>query len=231
MLRGMRDAGCDKLVFSSTGAVNGNAGCDPIPESAAGPTVNPYGRSKFMVEQFLTDYRSAYRLNSVCLRYLNACGADQCGAIGERRDPETHLIPRALMALQGHISDFALYGVDYETPDGTAVRDYIHVDDLAAVHIIALDLLLNGDAGGTFNVGTGAGFSVRQILDAVQAETGKVVPRVTRARRAGDPHILVADPTNAEHRPGFKAKHSNLPHIIRSAWLWHQRAHPNSVTS
>jgi UDP-glucose 4-epimerase/UDP-arabinose 4-epimerase len=135
------------------------------------------------------------------------------------------------MALQGHISDFALYGVDYETPDGTAVRDYIHVDDLAAVHIIALDLLLNGDAGGTFNVGTGAGFSVRQILDAVQAETGKVVPRVTRARRAGDPHILVADPTNAEHRPGFKAKHSNLPHIIRSAWLWHQRAHPNSVTS
>jgi UDP-arabinose 4-epimerase len=226
LLRGMREAGCDKLVFSSTGAVYGNAGRDPIPESAAGPTVNPYGRSKFMVEQILTDYRSAYRLSSVCLRYFNACGADGCGSIGERREPETHLIPRALMALQGHVADFAVFGDDYDTPDGTAIRDYIHVDDLAAAHIAALKLLLSDDAGGIFNLGTGVGYSIKQILDAVRTETGEIVPWVMRTRRAGDPPILVADPSYAERRLGFRATRSELSHIIRSAWAWHRKAHP-----
>jgi UDP-glucose 4-epimerase/UDP-arabinose 4-epimerase len=226
LLRGMREAGCDKLVFSSTGAVYGNAGRDPIPESAAGPTVNPYGRSKFMIEQILADYRSAYQFSSVCLRYFNACGADACGSIGELRDPETHLIPRALMALQGHVSDFAVFGDDYDTPDGTAIRDYIHVDDLAAAHITALELLLNGDAGGIFNLGTGVGYSIKQILDAVQTETGKTVPWVMRARRAGDPPVLVADPSYAERKLGFRATRSDLSRIIRSAWAWHEKAHP-----
>jgi UDP-arabinose 4-epimerase len=228
LLFGMREAGCDRLVFSSTGAVYGNAGRDPIPESAAGPTVNPYGRSKLAIEQILADYRTAYQFKSVCLRYFNACGADASSVIGELRDPETHLIPRALMALQGHVSDFAIFGEDYDTPDGTAVRDYIHVDDLAAAHIAALALLLSGDTGGVFNLGSGIGYSVRQILDAIQAETGEAVSLTVRERRVGDPPVLVADPAIAERRLGFKANRSDLPNIIRSAWAWHQRAHPRS---
>ena len=226
LLRGMREAGCDRLVFSSTGAVYGNAGRDPIPESAAGPAVNPYGRSKFMIEQILADHRAAYQFRSVCLRYFNACGADASATIGELRDPETHLIPRALMALLGHVADFAIFGEDYETPDGTAVRDYIHVDDLAAAHIAALEMLLNGGAGGVFNLGTGTGYSVRQVLDVIRAETGETVPTVVRERRAGDPPILVADPSNSERGLGFKATRSDLGYIIRSAWAWHQKAHP-----
>jgi UDP-arabinose 4-epimerase len=226
LLRGMREAGCDKLVFSSTGAVYGNAGRDPIPESAAGPTVNPYGRSKFMIEQILADYRSAYQFNSISLRYFNACGADKSGTIGELRDPETHLIPRALMALQGYVSDFAIFGDDYDTPDGTAIRDYIHVDDLAVAHIAALKLLLSGDQGGVFNLGTGVGYSIRQVLDSVKVETGETVPWVMRARRVGDPPILVADPSHAARRLGFSATRSDLSHIIRSAWAWHQKANP-----
>jgi UDP-arabinose 4-epimerase len=226
LLRGMREAGCDRLVFSSTGAVYGNAGRDPIPESAAGPTVNPYGRSKYMIEQILADYRAAYRLNSVCLRYFNACGADASATIGELRDPETHLIPRALMALLGHVSDFAIFGENYNTPDGTAIRDYIHVDDLAAAHIAALEMLLRDDPGGVFNLGTGTGYSVKQVLDAIRAETGEAVATVVRERRPGDPPILVADPSNSESKLGFKATRSDLGYIIRSAWAWHQKAHP-----
>jgi UDP-arabinose 4-epimerase len=225
LLHGMRDVGCDRLVFSSTGAVYGNAGRDRIAEVAAGVTVNPYGRSKFMTEQILADYRSAYQFRSVCLRYFNACGADASGAIGELHDPETHLIPRALMALQGYESDFAIFGEDYDTPDGTAVRDYIHVDDLASAHVAALELLLSGDTGGVFNLGTGFGYSVREILEAVKAETGEAVPLTVRARRIGDPPILVADPALAERRLGFKARRSDLPNIIRSAWTWHQKVH------
>lgn len=225
LLHGMREAGCDRLVFSSTGAVYGNAGRDPIPETAAGSTVNPYGRSKFMIEQILADYRSAYAFKSICLRYFNACGADASATIGELRDPETHLIPRALMALLGHVPDFAIFGEDYDTHDGTAVRDYIHVDDLAAAHIAALHLLLRGELGGVFNLGTGVGYSVKQVLDTIRAETGEAVPVVVRERRAGDPPILVADPTNSERLLGFKASRSDLNYIIRSAWVWHQKAH------
>jgi UDP-arabinose 4-epimerase len=226
LLRGMSEAGCHRLVFSSTGAVYGDASSEPIAEQAAGPTVNPYGRSKFMVEQILADYRAAYQLGSVSLRYFNACGADASGAIGELRDPETHLIPRALMALQGHVSDFAIFGSDYDTPDGTAVRDYVHVEDLAAAHIAALELLMQGNLGDVFNVGTGVGYSVRQILDAIHAETERAVPVTLRDRRAGDPPILVADPSKATNALGFKARHSGLPNIIRSSWAWHQKAHP-----
>lgn len=226
LLQGMREAGCQHLVFSSTGAVYGDAGSDPIPESAAGLTVNPYGRSKFMIEQILSDYRSAYQLRSVCLRYFNACGADSSGTIGELRNPETHLIPRALMALQGYVSDFAVFGEDYDTPDGTAIRDYIHVDDVAAAHVLALSLLLDRDGDGAFNLGTGVGHSIRQVLDAVRAETGETVPAVMRPRRAGDPPVLVADPSRAASQLGFTTSRSDLPNIIRSAWAWHKKAHP-----
>ena len=226
LLRGMREAGCNRLVFSSTGAVYGNAGREPIPESAAGATVNPYGQSKYMIEQILADFRAAYGFNSTVLRYFNACGADSSATVGELRDPETHLIPRALMALQGHVGDFAIFGTDYETPDGTAVRDYIHVDDLATAHIAAIDQLLQGDPGGVFNLGTGTGYSVQEIVDAIRHETGRDVPLVVRERRAGDPAILVADPSKAEQKLGFKARRSDLGSIIRSAWAWHQKAHP-----
>jgi len=226
LLQGMRDAGCERLVFSSTGAVYGDAGSEPIPETAAGPIANPYGRSKFMIEQILSDYRCAYQFRSVSLRYFNACGADVSATIGELRDPETHLIPRALMAVSGHVSDFAVFGTDYDTPDGTAVRDYIHVDDLASAHIAALEVLLGGDMGDVFNLGTGFGYSVMQILDAVRSETGRKVPLVFKDRRAGDPPVLVADPSKAQRKLGFKARQSDLRHIIRSAWAWHQKAHP-----
>ena len=131
----------------------------------------------------LADYRSAYGLGSFCLRYFNASGADAAGGIGELRDNETHLIPRAMMALQGHVADFAVFGDDYDTPDGTAIRDYIHVTDLAAAHVLALKLLMQGHSGGAFNLGTGTGFSVREILAAIAAETGRDVPHVVKPRR------------------------------------------------
>src|SRR5262249_22698097 len=152
-------------------------------------------RSKWIIEQILADYRAAYQLRSFCLRYFNASGADKAGAIGEFREPETHLIPRAMMALQGHVGDFAVYGNDYETPDGTAIRDYIHVDDLAAAHILALRALLDGAQGGSFNLGTGSGYSVRQILQTINSVTGRRVPEVLKERRMGDPPILVANPS------------------------------------
>lgn len=226
LLKAMLAQNCRRLVFSSTGAVYGNASRDPIGEGAAGVAVNPYGASKWMIEQILADYRSAYGMNSFCLRYFNACGADLSGSIGELRDPETHLIPRAMMALQGHVSDFAIFGDDYETPDGTAIRDYIHVVDLAAAHVRALDALLNGAPGGRYNLGTGSGFSVRQVLAAIERETGLTVPLVTKPRRPGDPPILVADPSAARADLDFLPTCSDLTTVVRSSWAWHQLAHP-----
>src|SRR5580704_5511919 len=192
LLQTMREAGCHRLVFSSTGAVYGDADNRALPESYACAPINPYGASKWMIERILADYRSAYGLGAVCLRYFNASGADASGGIGELRESETHLIPRAMMALQGHVRDFAVFGDDYDTPDGTAIRDYIHVTDLAAAHVSALNLLMQGHVGGAFNLGTGTGFSVREILAAIAAETGRNVPHTIKPRRSGDPAYLVA---------------------------------------
>jgi UDP-glucose 4-epimerase/UDP-arabinose 4-epimerase len=226
LLAAMREKGCRHLVFSSTGTVYGDAGRDPISEDAAGSPVNPYGASKWMIEQILADFRRAYRLNSTCLRYFNASGAEKSASIGEFRDPETHLIPRAMMALQGHVGDFAIFGDDYDTPDGTAIRDYIHVDDLAAAHILAVEALMGGSTGGCFNLGTGSGYSVREVLAAIEVVAGRKVPSVIKARRAGDPPFLVADPSAARKSLGFRALHSDLATIVGSAWAWHQKAHP-----
>jgi UDP-glucose 4-epimerase len=226
LLEGMREAGCQRLVFSSTGAVYGNADSRVLPENYPCEPINPYGASKWMIERVLIDYRSAYGLGSFALRYFNASGADAGGGIGELRDPETHLIPRAMMALQGHVSDFAVFGDDYPTPDGTAVRDYIHVTDLAAAHVLALKLLLQGHRGGVYNLGTGTGFSVREILAAIAAETGRAVPHVIKPRRIGDPAWLVADSTTAREILQFRPVHSDLATIVRTAWAWHQKAHP-----
>jgi UDP-glucose-4-epimerase GalE len=226
LLDAMREAGCNRLVFSSTGAVYGNADSRALPESYPCAPINPYGASKWMIERLLADYRSAYGLGSFCLRYFNASGADAAGGIGELRDNETHLIPRAMMALQGHVADFAVFGDDYDTPDGTAIRDYIHVTDLAAAHLLALKLLMLGHSGGAFNLGTGTGFSVRAILGAIAAETGREVPHVVKPRRFGDPTYLVADPTAARETLKFHPVHSDLATIIRTAWTWHRTAHP-----
>lgn len=226
LLAAMRETGCNHLVFSSTGAVYGNAGRDPISEGAAGSPVNPYGVSKWMIEQILADFRAAYQLKATCLRYFNASGAEKSASIGEFRDPETHLIPRAMMALQRHIDDFAIFGDDYDTPDGTAVRDYIHVEDLAAAHILAVEALLNGSIGGCFNLGTGSGYSVREVLAAIEAAAGRKVPLVVKPRRVGDPPFLVADPSSARTVMGFRPVVSDLVTIVASAWAWHQKAHP-----
>src|SRR3954465_11999941 len=164
LLQAMRNAGCHRIVFSSTGAVYGNADSKALPEDFPCAPINPYGASKWMIERMLADYRAAYGLSSFVLRYFNASGADPSGEIGEMRDNETHLIPRAMMALQGHLADFAVYGDDYDTPDGTAIRDYVHVTDVATAHVSALKLLLRGHGGAACNLGTGAGFSVREIL-------------------------------------------------------------------
>jgi UDP-glucose-4-epimerase GalE len=226
LLEAMREAKCHRLVFSSTGAVYGNADSKALPESYACAPINPYGASKWMIERVLADYRGAYGLGSFCLRYFNASGADVSGEIGELRDVETHLIPRAMMALQGHVPDFAVFGDDYDTPDGTAIRDYIHVTDLAAAHVLALELLLQGHCGGVVNLGTGKGFSVREILSAIAAETGRAVPHVIKPRRSGDPTYLVADPTAAREILKFRTAHSDLATIIGTAWAWHRKAHP-----
>lgn len=226
LLDAMREADCNRLVFSSTGAVYGNADSKALPETYACDPINPYGTSKWMIERIVSDYRKAYGLGVFCLRYFNASGADVSAEIGELRENETHLIPRALMALQGHVRDFAIFGGDYDTPDGTAIRDYIHVTDLAAAHVAALELLTQGHAGGTFNLGTGSGFSVREILAAIAAETGREVPHSIKPRRSGDPTYLVADATAAHQVLKFKPEYSDLPTIIRTAWAWHKKAHP-----
>ena len=226
LLDAMRSANCTRLVFSSTGAVYGDADSQALPESYSCAPINPYGASKWMIERVLADYRNAFGFSSFALRYFNASGADPAGGIGELREIETHLIPRAMMALQGHVDDFAVFGDDYNTPDGTAIRDYIHVSDLAAAHVLALKLLLGGHGGGVFNLGTGKGFSVREILATIASETGRQVPHTIKPRRAGDPTYLVADPSAARDTLKFAPVHSDLATIIRTAWIWHRKAHP-----
>jgi UDP-glucose-4-epimerase GalE len=226
VLQAMRDARCDHIVFSSTGAVYGHAGSGELSERLPCFPVNPYGRSKMMVEQMLGDYRAAYGLTSFALRYFNASGAQPNAGIGEKRRNETHLIPRALAAVSGQLHDFAIFGDDYDTPDGTAVRDYIHVQDLATAHVRALELLLEGHPGGCCNLGTGQGYSVKEVLSAIATVAGRDVPCTRRERRAGDPPILVADPSGARKILGFRAAWSDLENIVSTAWLWHVAQDP-----
>ena len=226
LVRAMLDANCRNLVFSSTCAIYGEPREVPISETVPPNPVNPYGASKLMVERILSDYCRAFPLRSIALRYFNASGADPGGEVGELRDPETHLIPRAMMAIQGHINDFAVFGTDYDTPDGTPIRDYIHVSDLAHAHVLALQRLRDGGAGGAFNLGTGHGYSVKQVLDAIAAETGVSLRAIPAARREGDPPVLVANATLAKAELGFEPTMSDLESIMKTAWAWHLRAHP-----
>jgi UDP-glucose-4-epimerase GalE len=226
LLHAMLEAGCRTLVFSSTCAIYGEPAEIPISETTPQNPVNPYGASKAMVERILCDYQWAREIRAIALRYFNASGADPECELGELRDPETHLIPRAMMAIQGHISDFAVFGTDYPTPDGTAIRDYIHVSDLAEAHVAAVRRLLAGKNGGAFNLGTGCGYSVKQVLDTIAAETGESLPISTAPRRPGDPPVLVADAALSRRELGFTPRLSDLKTIVGTAWAWHRRAHP-----
>jgi UDP-arabinose 4-epimerase len=218
LLDALRAAGIDMLVFSSTCAVYGTPESVPIAETTPRAPINPYGRSKLMVEQVMADYGHAYGLKWTALRYFNAAGADPDGEIGEEHDPETHLVPRALMAIAGRIGQLEIFGDDFATHDGTCVRDYIHVCDLAQAHIAALERLMAGGVPGAFNLGTGHGYSVREVVAAVERVTGQRVPLTVGPRRAGDPPALIADPALARAALKFEPKHSDIDTIVATAW-------------
>ncbi|HEY5046867.1 MAG TPA: UDP-glucose 4-epimerase GalE [Rhizomicrobium sp.] len=223
LIEAARKAGIDKFVFSSTCATYGTPRRQPITEDVPQMPINAYGRSKLMVEFALRDYGSACGLRSVMLRYFNASGADPSGEIGEWHDPELHLIPRALMAAAGDIDALDMFGTDYATPDGTAVRDYIHVCDLAEAHVAALRYLQEGGGTVALNLGTGRGHSAREVLEAARRATGRDIPVRNAGRRAGDPPVLVADVALAQETLGFSARWLDIEAIIASAWVWHDR--------
>ncbi len=231
LLRAMLDTDTMAIVFSSSCAIYGEPEQTPITESSAKQPVNPYGASKLMIERVLMDYTRAYGLQAVALRYFNAAGADPDAEVGELRDPETHLIPRAMMSIRGHLDDFAVFGSDYPTPDGTAIRDYIHVSDLADAHVAALRRLQDGKASGAYNLGTGKGYSVRQVLETISRETGEALRTPVGPRREGDPAELVADASLGRSELGWHPQLSDLETIIRTAWRWHKRAHPKKSTA
>lgn len=217
LLDACSQAGSRNVIFSSSCATYGVPDQLPIREGETQRPINPYGRTKLIAEQMLADYSAAYDFRYVALRYFNACGADIDGELSEKHDPETHLIPRALMAAAGSIDCLEVYGNDYDTPDGTCVRDYIHVVDLARAHVLAVEHLINGGADLAVNLGTGSGTSIKEILDTISRLTGRDVPVRIRERRAGDPPALYADPTRAAATLGFRAVYSDLDTIIRSA--------------
>ncbi len=225
ILEAMRMAGASNLVFSSTCSVYGEPQALPVDEMTATLPLNPYGRTKHLSECMIVDFCRAYKLNAVRLRYFNAAGADADGELGEDRRVETHLIPRALMHLLGYIQDFAVLGGDYDTPDGTAVRDYIHVSDLADGHLLALELLW-ANGSGVFNLGSGVGYSVKMVLDVIERVTGRRIAIEPVARRPGDPAVLIADVSLAGRELGFKAARSSIDQIVETAWRWHQKTHP-----
>lgn len=222
LLEAMRQTGIHRILFSSTCATYGVPEQLPITEEAPQNPVNPYGKSKLMVEKILEDYGAAYGFESVCLRYFNAAGADPDGLIGECHDPETHLIPLALDAVSGRGPALKIFGTDYPTPDGTCVRDYIHVTDLAQAHHLALRHLTTGKGSARFNLGNGKGYSVREVLDAVAKVAGRPVPAEFAPRRAGDPPALVGSSGKAVRELGWSPRHAALEAIVETAWKWHQ---------
>jgi len=223
LLEAMRDAGVREIVFSSSCATYGAPDAVPIRETAPQNPVNPYGETKLAIERALHWYGQAYAMRSVSLRYFNAAGADPEGEIGERHEPETHLVPLVLQAALGQRPAIEIYGADYPTPDGTAIRDYIHVDDLADAHLRALERLRAGGAGIALNLGTGQGHSVREVIAAAEAVSGRKVPARDAPRRPGDPAALVADPSLAAETLGWRATRSSLDAILRTAFAWHTR--------
>lgn len=224
LLEAMRDHKVGPLVFSSTAAVYGEPLYTPINEQHPTNPLNPYGRSKLMVEDMLADFDHAYGQKYIALRYFNAAGADPQARIGENHDPETHLIPLALQAISGKRPPLQLFGQDYDTPDGTCIRDYIHVDDLASAHILAINSLINGGSSGVFNLGSNHGYSVNEVIQTAAKVTGKQVPLTYAPRRPGDPATLVADAALAKKILGWQPQYTDLAQIIAHAWAWEQAA-------
>jgi UDP-arabinose 4-epimerase len=234
LLEALQATGVATMVFSSTCATYGVPTQVPIPEGHAQQPVNPYGESKLFIEKALHWYGVCHGLRWLALRYFNAAGADPAGELGENHEPETHLIPLAIQAALGQRGALKVMGTDYATPDGTAVRDYIHVTDLADAHVRALGFLLQGGASGALNLGTGRGHSVRDVIAAVESASGRPVPHEDAPRRAGDPPALVAAPGRAADVLGWVPEHSALETIVRSALRWHvahphQPAHPTAT--
>ncbi|SFV32739.1 UDP-glucose 4-epimerase GalE [Hyphomicrobium facile] len=223
IIEAMRDHGIRSIVFSSTCATYGIPESLPITEETPQRPINPYGASKLMVERILQDFGTAHRINSIALRYFNAAGADPENEIGEDHDPETHLIPLALDACSGKRSSVTLFGSNYDTDDGTCVRDYIHVSDLADAHVKALQALERSTGSSAYNLGNGWGFSVRQVIDTVESVTRRRVPVAIGARRAGDPPALISDATRAREELLWKPRISSLSDIVQTAWAWHER--------
>jgi len=222
LFKAMVKAHVDKLVFSSTAGVYGNPEKLPIKEGAPRNPTNPYGESKLMVEKMLKWFDKCHNLRSISIRYFNAAGATLDGLLGEAHDPESHLIPNLLQAVKEN-KEFILYGTDYKTPDGTCIRDYIHVLDLAKTHILALEALENGHKTDTYNAGAGKGYSNKQVIDMVEKVIGKKVKVKTGPRRAGDADELAADPTKFQKEFSWKPQYSGLETIVQTAWQWHRR--------
>jgi UDP-glucose 4-epimerase len=219
----MHRHGTGNLIFSSTAAVFGEPERVPIDEHHPKNPINPYGMSKLMVERLLADMDSAYGMRSVALRYFNAAGADPGGALGERHDPETHLIPLVLQAASGHRPSVQIFGRDYDTPDGTCVRDYVHVADLCQAHLQALTYLKQGGQTQAFNLGNGSGFSVQEVIDAARRVTGRPIEVVDAPRRPGDPARLVADATLARKVLGWSPSYTSIGRIVEDAWRWESK--------
>lgn len=211
-----------QIVFSSTAAVYGEPSIIPIPENHPKNPANPYGETKLAVERMLGGYNDSYGIRSVCLRYFNACGADPEGELGEDHRPETHLIPRVLLAAAGRAPEITVFGTDYETPDGTCIRDYVHVSDIADAHLLAIRYLKSGGATNRFNLGSGNGFSVKEVISAAKEVVGHDFPVGNGERRPGDPARLIADSTRAREVLGWKPKYDDVRVCVRHAWNWMQ---------
>ena len=226
LLKAMIDNGVNKIVFSSTAATYGEPENIPILEDDRTCPTNPYGETKLAMEKMMKWSANAYGLKYVSLRYFNACGAHKSARIGEAHNPESHLIPLVLQVPNGKRESVSIYGTDYDTPDGTCIRDYIHVTDLAKAHILAVEYLMKGGESNVFNLGNGVGYSVREVIETARRVTGHPIPAVEIPRRAGDPARLVASGEKAKEILGWKPEITELEDIIRSAWAWHA-SHPN----
>jgi len=225
LLEAMMAASIDKFVFSSTCATYGVPKTVPIPEDHPQDPISPYGVSKLMVEQVLKDFDSAYQFKSVRFRYFNAAGADPAGKLGEDHMPETHLIPLVLLTALGKRDSISIFGTDYPTPDGTCVRDYIHVADLAEAHVLGLKYLLEGGETTVFNLGNGNGFSVKEVIEVARQITDREIKAVECPRRPGDPPALVGSSDRARSILGWNPQYADLNQIITHAWNWHQKRH------
>ncbi len=225
LLEAMLSAGINKFVFSSTCAVYGMPKEIPMTEDHPHDPLSPYAASKDMVERILADFDSAMGLKSVSFRYFNASGAEPNGLLGEDHNPETHLIPLSLLTALGKREHLYIFGTDYDTPDGTAVRDYIHVNDLADAHVLGLEYLLNGGKSEVFNLGNGNGFSVKEVIETAREVTGLEISAIEQDRREGDAPILVGSSEKARRTLGWQPKYADLRKIISDAWQWHQKRH------